>query len=210
MQTAKKIMLFSFVAVISLSVLASTLSPAAAVETPIWEGIAYSSGEEVTTPAIRDGILCRIEAEGIWWYDSGENLAADAQYYTTDYSNSWIWGNYFPAPDGHSFLQIDQEDVNWGTFSNGQDDNTGHKYVIFLQSTGEPLAFRIVDWVDGKYGNNECHIDIKIYANTIVGGTIMNSTPLLAAIPWIVAFSAFGALISALIIDNRRRDSRMG
>ena len=205
MQAAKKILLFSLITLISFGFFSLILRPATAVETPLWEGTAYSSGEEVTTPVIRAGMRCRIEVEGIWWYDYEENLAADVQYYTTDYSNSWIWGNYFPAPDGHSFLQINGQDVNWGSFSNGQDDNTGHKYVTFLQSTGESLTFRIVDLIDGKYDNNFCHIGIRIYAHTVVGGTIMDSTPLFAVASWIVALFAFGALISVLAVANHRR-----
>jgi len=38
-----------------------------------------------------------------------------------------IGANPYPAPDGHSFLQINGADVNWEPISNG---NTVHKYSI--------------------------------------------------------------------------------
>lgn len=75
-----------------------------------WEASVSSTGEPVSSPALESGKRYLIIAEEMWWYDYPNNLAADAQYYTTDDSNSWTWGNNSPAPDGHSFLQINSEE----------------------------------------------------------------------------------------------------
>jgi hypothetical protein len=87
-------------------------------------------------------------------------------YYTTN-PNEWIWLNHFPAPGGHSFLQINGADVDWGPFSNG---DTGHTYSIDYIGQGAPITFRIVDWIDQNYANNDCHIPIHIYITEVKGG----------------------------------------
>ena len=135
----------------------------------VWQGDIDSAGGDVVAVFLNAGVEYRIEASGAWRYDVPENLAADAQYYTTDFTNSIYWGNNFPAPDGHSFLQINALDVNWGAFSNGE---TGHTYTIFYVGNGEVVAFRIVDWMDQNQPNNECHIHVIIYRPVTVGGTI--------------------------------------
>ena len=136
----------------------------------VWQGSVYSSGDEVTGPLLTYGRSYVIVAENTWWYNALPiNLAADAMYYTTDPSDSVFWGNHFPEPGGHSFLQIDTHDVNWGPFSNG---DTGHTYTIGWIGNGTVVSFRIVDWIDGNYTNNVCHIDISIYVDVIVGGRI--------------------------------------
>lgn len=140
----------------------------------VWKGVLSSSGVEVVTPILEPGEY-RIVAEEIWWYNQPSNLAADVQYYTTDPSDHWNWGNHFLAPDGHSFLQVDGEDVYWGPFSNG---DTGHTYTIYYtwNRTGG-ITFRVVDWMDGNYGNNECHIPVRIYKVVTVGGYVVDSNP---------------------------------
>ena len=136
----------------------------------VWQGTVYSSGVEVTGPLLMYGRSYVIVAENAWWYSYLPfNLAADSMYYTTDPSNSVFWGNHFPAPGGHSFLQIDRLDVNWGPFSNG---DTGHTYTIDWIGNGTAVSFRVVDWIDSNYTNNVCHIDISIYVDVIVGGCI--------------------------------------
>jgi hypothetical protein len=91
---------------------------------------------------------------------------ADAMYYTTG-PVGWNWVNHFPAPGGHSFLQINGADVNWGPFSNG---DTRHTYSITYIGQGSPITFQIVDWIDQDYANNECHLPISIYLEEYKGG----------------------------------------
>lgn len=162
----------------------------------VWEGTVYSSGEEVFTSILKQGDY-RIVAEEIWWYNYPAYLAADAQYYTTDNSSAWHWGNHFPAPDGHSFLQINREDVDWGPFSNGYWEPTrGHSYTIYYtwRCTGK-ISFRIMDWMDGNHGNNVSHINLRIYKVVTVGGYVVDSNPLEFATPWII-----GALMLAVVV----------
>jgi len=135
-------------------------------ETLIWSEWVYSAtGATVTSPVLEMGKMYRIVASEIFWYNQPANLAADAMYYTTDPSNHWDWGNHFPAPYGHSFLQINGASVNWGPFSNA---DTGHTYSITYTGRGRAISFRIVDWVDRKgcrpdYTNNYCHLPVSIY-----------------------------------------------
>ncbi|MCJ7762140.1 hypothetical protein MUP38_01640, partial [Candidatus Bathyarchaeota archaeon] len=128
-----------------------------------WEGTAYSTtGAIVTTPTLQSGTTYRIEAQEIFWYDYGNSLEADAMYYTTA-TAGWNWENHFPAPGGHSFLQMNGADVNWGPFSNG---DTVHTYSIQYVGQGTPVTFQIVDWMDQNYTNNNCHLPIFIYIET--------------------------------------------
>ncbi|MEM2111172.1 MAG: hypothetical protein QXX08_04765 [Candidatus Bathyarchaeia archaeon] len=166
-----------------INALTFALQPVKASEIFMWEAYVPSSGEEIVSPMLKAGALYRIAVEGIWWYNYEDNLAADAQYYTTDFSNSWNWGNYFPAPDDHSFLQIDGEDVDWGAFSNG---DTGHKYAINMNGKNAAVTFRIVDWMDEDYANNECQLLVRIYAYVSVGGQVVDFTPLDIAKLWTV------------------------
>jgi hypothetical protein len=136
----------------------------------VWQGSVYSSGDEVTGPVLMNGARYVIVANNTWWYKYIPfNLAADAMYYTTDPSDNIFWGNHFPEPSGHSFLQVDRLDVDWGPFSNG---DTGHTYTLGWKGNGTAVSFRIVDWIDGNYTNNVCHIDVCIYADVTVGGRI--------------------------------------
>lgn len=122
-----------------------------------------SDGTPISSPVLEAGKRYRIEAKTIFWYDYPANLAADAQYYTTDPSEHWQWTNYF-TPNGHSFLQINGMDVDWGPFSNG---DTWHTYSTYYIGTGEPITFQIVDWIDGDYSNNNCHLNVYIYESPL-------------------------------------------
>jgi hypothetical protein len=140
----------------------------------VWEGDVFSSGVPVTTSiALGQGVHHEIVVQGTWWYDFAGNLAADAQYYTTDFSNSVFWGNYFAAPGGGSFLQINGLNRSWGPFSNG--DSGNHTYTLSYAGSGSGITFRIVDWMDGNYTNNVSHIHIQIFTGVTVGGSIEDS-----------------------------------
>lgn len=133
-------------------------------ESLIWTASVYSSGQAVTSPILMSGIQYRIVAKEIFFYlySPMGSLAADAQYYTTSWSG-WIWNNYY-APDGHSFLQINGNDVNWGPFSNG---DTGHTYSIYYTGNNAAITFQLIDWLDGNYTNNYCHLPVFIYKTDI-------------------------------------------
>lgn len=157
----------------ALIAIAVSISPVRAQETLIWEEDVLSTGEPVSSPVLEAGREYRIEAKGYWCSWSFETglieFAADAQYYTpTPWSpgyNYWIWEttNTFPAPGGHSFLQINGLDVNWGPFSNGDSLGQGHEYTIYYTGAGAPVTFTIVDWIDGDSYDNSCHIHVKMY-----------------------------------------------
>jgi hypothetical protein len=177
-------------------------SPVMAREVLIWDEYVLSSGVEVISPKLEYGKLYRIVADEVWWYNWDNNLAADAQYYTTDPSDSWNWKNYLPAPNGHSFLQIDGEDVNWGPFSNG--DN-GHRYTVYCIGDGVSVTFKIVDWMDGNYGNNYCKIRVRIYESVIVGGYVVDSEPLEAVNLPIISAMIAGMLITIPLSNYCRK-----
>ena len=131
-----------------------------AQELPIWTGNAYSAtGEPISTPTLTSGTEYQIVASTIFWYNYSGNLQADAQYYSTDTAD-YNWTNYDQTPNGHSFLQINGSDVNWGAFSNAE---TNHTYSISFIGTGNPITFQVYDWIDQDISNNYCHIEISIY-----------------------------------------------
>jgi hypothetical protein len=178
----KTIMFLSMLFAIGFLIVA--VSPVMAYEVLIWDEYVLGIGGEVVSPILEDGKLYRIVADEIWWYnDTFNNLVADAQYYTTDPSNNWYWGNHFPAPGGHSFLQINGQDVDWGPFSNG---DTGHAYTIYYAGEGATITFRIVDWIDDDYGNNDCKIRVRIYKSVTVGGYVVDSNPFEVVGLWII------------------------
>jgi len=162
----------------------------------LWEDQVASLGLEVTSPVLISGEQYTIVVSDRWWYSkpSEDNLAADAMYYTTDYTDSWDWVDNFAAPGGHSFLQIDGQDVDWGPFSNG---DTNHTYSINYAGQGAALTFRIVDWVDGNYTNNECKLLVRIYGEHTVGGTIIDAD--LFGTSWYVA-SVFAVILSVTFV----------
>jgi hypothetical protein len=189
----KKLFIAFMSALFLTSILTVVVLPVLGVEELVWEGSVPSDGSSVTSPILYSGVTYRIVSELQWWYDYPQNLASDSQYYTTDFSNSWVWGNYFPAPGGHSFMQINNLDVDWGPFSNGKGDGTGHYYEIYYEGEEAPITFRLVDWMDGNYANNVCHLRIRIYRETTVGGFIVDSNL------WELA-PFLGALALAIII----------
>ena len=173
----------------------------ATAETPFWEGTAYSNPcAPITTPSLELGKSYHIVVSYRFWYNTDALVQADAQYYTNataqyDLTN---WTNHYPAPNGHSFLQINGTDVNWGPFSNG---DTNHTYSIVYTGQNASISFQIVDWMDQDYTNNNCHIGISIYPVT---GT-----------DYVTYFYGFGALlvilaiIASIIILRRRRKNRL-
>ena len=175
--------------------------PVMAVETFIWEAWVPSTGVDVVSPVLENGKQYRIVAEEIWWYNYPVRLEADAQYYTTDNSSSWDWVSYLHAPGGHSFLRIDGEDIEWGPFSNG---DTGHKYEIHFIGKGAPATFRLVDLING-YGNNECHLVVRIYKDVRVGGRIVDSTTPGIDLPWIATALTLAMVVTVPIIWYSRK-----
>lgn len=204
MKSNCKKLFFAFMSTLFLmSNLAVIVLPVLAVEEFVWEGSVPANGDSVVSPLLFQGVSYRIVAEMTWWYNKPDNLAADAQYYTTDFSSSWIWGNAFHCPDDHSFLQINDQDVEWGPFSNGKSDGTGHFYEIYYEGEEAPITFRLFDWMDGNYANNVCHLRIRIYKEETVGGSIVDSNlwelvPLLGGL-------AFAAIITVPAIKYLRK-----
>jgi len=135
---------------------------------PIWQAEVSSSGTIVESPVLLAGQIYRIEASYLFFYDSPNNLAADAQYYTNCSSDTWNWKYHFPAPDDHSFLQINGNDVDWGPFRNS------HTYSIEFTGAGASITLKIVDWVDDNHSNNRCHLDVKIFDITPPVVTILS------------------------------------
>ena len=140
---------------------------ARAQETFLWGADVSSTGEPVTSPVLEAGIQYRITAKGVFgsdYFDGGWEYLVDAQYYAVNPPHTHWWTDYYPAPDGHSFLQIDGMDAYWGPFNNGGiDDFYGHEYTIYYTGTGAPIVFTIVDWVDMDYSDNQCHFSIEIW-----------------------------------------------
>jgi len=172
----------------------------------LWEDQVLSSGLEVTSLVLISGEQYTVVVSDRWWHSkpSEDNLAADAMYYTTDYTDSWDWVNHFAAPDGHSFLQIDGQDVDWGPFSNG---DTNHTYTIGYAGQDAALVFRIVDWVDGNYTNNECKLLVRIYGEHTVGGTIIDAD-LFGTSLYVVSFFAVIFSVSFVIVFRGRLFAR--
>jgi len=210
MKVCSRIALFvllSSVSLISILLLARPVSAdAAPIESLVWQGEVFSSGANVTSSVLESGTPYRIVAEEIWWYNTSKpSLAADAQYYSTDPSgDSWEWANYVAPANGHSFLQIDGNDVYWGPFDNGKDDGTGHTYTITCTGNGTAVTFRIFDWVDQNTGNNECHIAVKIYRVITVGGYIVDSTPD-AWEMWAIGTLVLGLAVIVPVVGYRRK-----
>ena len=203
MNVYKKMVLFTSSILLLLVTSSAIMSPVVAL-TLVWESEVSSSGEEVVSPILENGIIYLIVVEEIWWYNYPANLAADAQYYTTNNSDHWNWVNYFPAPDGHSFLQINGEDIDWGPFSNG---DTGHTYRINLVGSGNPLTFKLVDWLNG-YENNVCHLRIRIYKDVRVGGHLVESTPPEIDLSWVAGALTLAMVAMGPIIWYSRKNHR--
>jgi hypothetical protein len=155
----------------------------------VWQGDVYSSGVPVTSLVLEQSVPYRIVAQGMWFYDNPNSLAADAQYFTNSSLDTWDWLNHFQN-DSHSFLQIDGQDVDWGPFSNG---DTGHIYSLYYTGEDASIAFAIVDWMDQNTANNVCHLHLRIYTEATVGGHIVDSSP-----PDAVNVLAVGVLLASL------------
>lgn len=137
----------------ALLVITLSISGVNAQETLIFSADVSSDGTPVTSPTLEAGREYRIVTYGVFW-SSAPYYTADSQYYTTD-----RWATY-AKPDGHSFLQINGMDVNWGMWSNTP---YWHTYTIYRIGAGAPITFAIVDWIDGDYTNNECRFHVFIY-----------------------------------------------
>ena len=205
MKTRGKALLVSASTLFLTCMLIILASPVVADETFIWTAQVFSSGAEVVSPTLHYGVQYRIVASERWWYNWLNNLAADAQYYTTDPINSDYWGNNFTAPGGASFLQINGQNVTWGPFSNG---DTGHTYTIYYTGSGTPLTFRIVDWMDQNYTNNVCHIHVTIYSVVTVGGRIADSTPWETDTYFAISALIVTAAIAVPIIRYQRKTQK--
>jgi len=170
-----------------------------AAEILVWQGDVSSDGTPVDTlPIILEyGEVYRIVASEVFKYQlSPDAKEADAQYYTTT-TDTWNWGSYSTLPGGHSFLQINDGDVNWGPFSNG---DTGHTYSIYYTGEGAQITFKIHDWIDENYENNICLLTVKIYwvpsvGGKIVGSNILKAVPLLTVCAFTVALLTTGRII---------------
>jgi hypothetical protein len=151
--------------IITLSILVisnSSLIVRAQYGVAFWMDTAYSkTGEEVTSPPLEAGTNYLIVAQGRFWYNySGDSyFLADCMYYS---DSSTEWANNYPCPGGHSFLQMNNQDVNWGSFN-----NESHLYSLNVIGRGEPVTFRVFDWIDQNISNNYCHIDIAIYEKQV-------------------------------------------
>ena len=190
MEVCVRKMLVSFL-LFFIGMLVVMASPVMADEVLIWDAQVSSSGAASVSPILKSGVTYRIVADEIWWYNYSANLAADAQYYTTN-PFYYYWTNHIPAPGGHSFLQINGADVDWGPFSNG---DTGHTYSIYYDGEGATLSFAIMDWVDGNYDNNDCYIRVRIYKCVTVGGYVVDSNP-----TGMIALQLIGSVVVALLI----------
>lgn len=203
MKAGRKVLVVGFSSIICLAVwFMLAVSPVVAAEYLIWDQYVFGDGGAQVSPVLETNLTYRIVAEEIWYYDNASNLAADAQYYTTNFSNSWYWGDYFPAPGNHSFLQIDGGDVDWGPFSNG---DTGHRYSINYTGEGVALTFNIVDWIDGDKLGNGCKIRVRIYEPVTVGGYVVEPGLSEAAKLPVVSLMAIALLMTAPLVRHRRR-----
>jgi hypothetical protein len=175
-------------------VLAIALSPVLAVgPTLVWYGqVPSDTGAVVTGPVLDAGVSYRIVAMNPWLYNVGDNVAADAMFYTTNSSSNVFWGGvHFPCPGGHSFLQVSGQDWNWGPFSDGE---TNHTYTKYSVGNGTAVTFQIHDWMDDDYENNYCHIDVYIYVDVVVGGRVADWTGELVAY-----FAVSGAVFAGAV-----------
>ncbi len=167
--------IFALVMFSTLLLIAVPIPSVKAQWTPIWESEVHSKCCPPVTSLVLDaGREYRITAWGTFasYNMSGiVEYAADAYYYTilnvptSPAPDIWVWDNYHPAPDGHSFLQIDGNDVNWGPFNNGITDPWGgHEYTIYYTGTGAPITFQIVEWMDPLRDCelNYCHFHVRI------------------------------------------------
>jgi hypothetical protein len=172
----KSVLMLSCIGVLAIAISSVTANGS----TLLWHEQASSeTGAVVTGPVLNTGVSYRIVAMNSWLYDNASNLAADAMYYTTNFTNNVYWGgNHSLCPLGHSFLQVSGQDVDWGEFSDGEYNHTYTRYTV---GNGMAVTFQIHDWMDGNYTNNVCHIDIYVYLDVLVGGRVADWTGELVA-----------------------------
>jgi hypothetical protein len=175
--------------------------PVGAWESFVWEGDVYSSGVPVASSPLSAGTSYRFVASEIWFYDNSSNLAADAQYYTMSGVDSWDWLNSQRPDHGHSFLQVNEHDVDWGAFSNG---DSNHTYSLYFAGAGAAVAFRIFDWVDQDVGNNVCHVHVRVFEEVTVGGRVVDSGVPSRAELMVVALLVASAVAVPLIVYFRK------
>lgn len=209
MKVFQKTVLFVFASMLFLTSMLIATASLVAAQKLIWEADVLATGEEVIGPYLGYGKHYRIVATEMFLYNVTANLAADAQYYTKDPFDPWVWGDYYYY--GHSFLQINGEDVDWGPFSNGEwgPPPTGHTYTIDYIGAGAAITFKIVDWIDDDYDNNESHLPVKIYEIPVVGGYIVDSTPLKIIASWIISAIMMAVLITVPFIKYCRKTRRI-
>ena len=192
---------------LSLSIISISIAPTCSQTTwtLIWSGIVYSSGEIVIPPVIlQNGEPYKITSREVFWYNYAANLAADSMYYTTDPSDHWNWGSYAYA--GHSFLQVDGGDVDFGDFRNG---DMGHYYSAIIIGKGAQITLQIVDWVDADYTNNDSHFLVEIFRRTSerkydpVGGELLVANKLLVITPYIALSGIIGIASIFFIKKNK-------
>jgi hypothetical protein len=193
----KTITVTKIISALFIAAFITILISSATAETLFWKGIVFSNlGTPVTTPSLELGEPYRIVSSYRFWYNITASVQADAQYYTNataqyDLTN---WDNHYPAPNGHSFLQINGTDVNWGSFSNG---DSNHAYSIEYAGRNESISFQIVDWMDQDYLNNNCHFDISIYRE--------NGTDYVTYSYGFTVLVAILAIIASIIILRKKR-----
>ena len=161
---------FALALICAIAVVAFPTFTVKAEETFIWAAeVSSYNGLPQISPVLEAGVQYRIVATGAFWYSTeglpSGGLAADAQYYTTiPHELLESWDNHLPAPAGASFLQINEQNVSWGSF------NMEHTYTIYYMGTGEAISFRIFDWIDFDTYNNLCHIEVEIWKPTMGEG----------------------------------------
>jgi hypothetical protein len=122
-----------------------------------WFGIVYSNPlqgpNEVTTPVLNNGDMYSVTTWDHFYLDTRDQqnqVTADAQFYQI---NDGPWLKPVLGNPVHSFLQINNNDVNWGTTVNLPD----HEYTVEIAGQGSPVTLRIKDWYDNEYTYNYCH-----------------------------------------------------
>jgi hypothetical protein len=155
----KIVILLLFLACITVSVSAYVTAEACEASGG-WYSNVYSSGQVVTTPVLDNGRIYTITAGEIFWVDYTPNFQADAQFYSEDGWTTWFKPESPPGTT-HSFLQMNDKDVNWGDTPN-LDASTWHEYTVKFTGQGKSNTLRIIDWYDNNYDNNVCHLPVCI------------------------------------------------
>jgi hypothetical protein len=156
--TTTRVKSILILALLLLSTISTMGVISVSADTKIADFDVSSDGTAVWSPVLEFGRMYRIVATEVFTVAPG--VTADAMYYTDDGTNTWFWSHYHTLADGHSFLQMNGNDIDWGPFSNGGDY---HTYTIEVVGTGAALMFQIHDWIDEDYTNNQCHLRVRIY-----------------------------------------------